>query len=53
MADMREDEFVPIILGRPFLATVGALFDVRKGLMTFDIGGKVLEFKITRRIDPP
>ena len=53
IADMRADEHVPIILGRPFLTTVGALFDVRAGRMTFDIGGEVLEFEIERRIDPP
>ena len=53
IADMGADEQVPIILGRPFLATVGALIDVRKGRMTFDIGGEVLEFKIERCIDPP
>ena len=50
---MREDEFAPIILGRPFLATVGAIINVRKGFMTFDIGGEVLEFEITKRLDPP
>ena len=29
--DMEEDKEIPIILGRPFLATGGALIDVQKG----------------------
>ena len=29
--DMEEDEQIPIILGRPFLATGRALIDVQKG----------------------
>ena len=29
--DMEEDERIPIILGRPFLATGRALIDVQKG----------------------
>ena len=29
--DMEEDRSIPIILGRPFLATAGALIDVQKG----------------------
>ena len=44
IGDVKVDEEVPIILGRPFLATVGAVINVRKGRMTFDIGGEMLEF---------
>jgi hypothetical protein len=33
--DIREDSKTPIILGRPSLATVGALIDVKKGKLTF------------------
>ena len=29
--DMEEDTEVPLLLGRPFLATVAALIDVKKG----------------------
>ncbi|XP_050896521.1 uncharacterized protein LOC127103296 [Lathyrus oleraceus] len=29
--DIKEDSHVPIILGRPFLATVGAIIDMKKG----------------------
>ncbi|XP_050916592.1 uncharacterized protein LOC127131717 [Lathyrus oleraceus] len=33
--DIKEDSHIPIILGRPFLATVGAIIDVKKGRLTF------------------
>ncbi|XP_050908239.1 uncharacterized protein LOC127121850 [Lathyrus oleraceus] len=33
--DIKEDSNIPIILGRPFLATVGAIIDVKQGKMTF------------------
>ncbi|XP_021835315.1 uncharacterized protein [Spinacia oleracea] len=32
--DMDEDSHVPIILGRPFLATAGAIIDVKQGVIT-------------------
>ncbi|XP_062118876.1 uncharacterized protein LOC133832566 [Humulus lupulus] len=35
--DMEEDENVPIILGRPFLATRQALIDVQKGELTLRV----------------
>ena len=38
--DMEEDDSVPIILGRPFLATAGAVIDMRELLMTLDICGE-------------
>jgi Retrotransposon gag protein len=45
--DIEEDESVPIILGRPFLATAGAVIDMRELLMTLDICGEqvVYDFK--------
>ena len=42
--DIEEDTQVPIILGRPFLATAGACIDVREGLLTFDICGEKVKF---------
>lgn len=33
--DIKEDSNIPIILGRPFLATVGAIIDVKRGKLTF------------------
>ena len=38
--DMEEDDNVPIILGRPFLATAGASIDMRELLLTFEICGE-------------
>ena len=48
--DIEEDESVPIILGRPFLATAGAVIDMRELLMTLDICGEqvVYDFKDSR-----
>ena len=46
--DMAEDPHVPIILGRPFLATAGALIDVKKGLMTFNICDEFVEFSFNK-----
>ncbi|PNX82894.1 hypothetical protein L195_g038931 [Trifolium pratense] len=34
--DNREDSNTPIILGRSFLATVGAIIDVKRGKLTFE-----------------
>ena len=36
--EMDEDVEIPIILGRPFLATAGAVIDVKHGELTFSIG---------------
>ena len=44
VGDIKIDPVAPILLGRPFLATVGALIDVRRGRMTFDIKGQELSF---------
>ena len=35
--DMEEDKDIPIILGRPFLATGGAIIDVRGGKLTLQV----------------
>ena len=39
---------MPIILGRPFLATVGALVDMEKGQMKFWLNNEVAIFNICR-----
>ena len=44
VADIIIDKEAPILLGRPFLATVGAIIDVKRGHMTFEIGREKLEF---------
>ena len=49
--DMKEDPLVPIILGRPFLATVGAKFDVINGKVTFEIGEDKVEFHFNKALN--
>ena len=46
--DMSEDPFAPIILGRPFLATVGAIIDVKRARMTFEVGNETVEFHFNK-----
>ena len=41
---MAEDYRTQIILGRPFLATVGCKIVVQKGRLTFDVGEHHVEF---------
>jgi hypothetical protein len=43
--EMGERENPPLILGRPFLKTVGATIDVGKGEIKFDINGERSSFK--------
>jgi hypothetical protein len=43
--EMGEREKPPLTLGRPFLKTVGATIDIRKGEIKFDINGERSSFK--------
>jgi hypothetical protein len=50
--EMGEREKPPLILGRPFLKTVGATIDVGKGEINFDInGGERSSFKFQPRLE--
>ncbi|KAL8461940.1 hypothetical protein ACS0TY_033139 [Phlomoides rotata] len=44
--DMVEDRSIPLILVRPFLATGGAMIDVRNGELTLDVNGEKVSFNI-------
>ncbi|KAL8492420.1 hypothetical protein ACS0TY_023852 [Phlomoides rotata] len=44
--DMVEDRVIPLILGRPFLATGGAMIDVRNRELTLDVAGEKVSFNI-------
>ncbi|XP_031127528.1 uncharacterized protein LOC116029620 [Ipomoea triloba] len=44
--DIEEDTKVPIVLGRPFLATAGALIDVRRGKLVMEVAENKIEFDI-------
>ncbi|XP_048502790.1 UBA domain-containing protein Mud1-like [Beta vulgaris subsp. vulgaris] len=45
--EMEEDANIPIILGRPFLATAEAIIDMKKGKITFEIGDEKMEYTLT------
>lgn len=44
--NMDEDPDVPIILRRPFLATVGVKIDVKAGKLSLSVGDEKLEFRL-------
>jgi hypothetical protein len=48
---MGEREKPPLILGSPFLKTVGATIDVGKGEIMFDINGERSSFKFRPRLE--
>jgi hypothetical protein len=49
--EMGEREKPPLILGRPFLKTVGATIDVDKGEIKFDINGEKSSFKFRPHLE--
>jgi hypothetical protein len=49
--EMGERKKPPLILGRPFLKTVGATIDVGKGEINFDINGERSSFKFRPRLE--
>jgi hypothetical protein len=49
--EMGEREKPPLILGRPFLKTVGDTIDVGKGEIMFDINGERSSFKFRPRLE--
>ena len=44
--NMEEDTQVPLLLGRPFLATGAALIDVKKKELTLRVGEEAVHFKL-------
>ncbi|XP_024021746.1 uncharacterized protein LOC112091715 [Morus notabilis] len=51
--DMEEDQEIPIILGRPFLATKKALIDVHDGNLTLRMNGEEVKFNISNAMKFP
>ena len=51
--DMEEDEKIPIIMGRPFLATGRALIDVQKGELMLRVDKEEAVFPVFSPIDIP
>ena len=50
---MEEDTQVPLLLGRPFLATGAALIDVQKGELALKVGNEAVQFIINRSMEHP
>ncbi|KAJ9544480.1 hypothetical protein OSB04_024187 [Centaurea solstitialis] len=51
--EMVEDVNTPIILGRPFLATAGAIIDVKKGKLSLNVGRDKVEFELRKSMGLP
>ena len=47
---MEEDTQVPLLLGRPFLATRATLIDVQKGELTLRVGDEVVQFNLHKSL---
>ena len=45
VVDIPEDQDVPIILGRPFLAIAGAIVDVKNGRIVFQVSDEMVGFE--------
>ena len=51
--EMEEDSQVPILLGRPFLATAGVIIDVKNGRLAFNVGKETVEFDLAKLMKNP
>ena len=49
--DMEEDNEVPLILGRPFLATSRAMVDMSDGKLTLRVGEKEMKFGVGQKLE--
>jgi len=50
---IEENPDVPIILGRPFLATAGAIVDVKNGRIVFQVSDEMVEFELENVMKGP
>ena len=50
---IEEDTQVPMLLGRPFLATGAALIDVQKGELTLRVGDEAVQFNLHKILTQP
>ena len=51
--DIDEDVHIPIILGRPFLHTAGAVIDVKNGSLTLTVGDDKVTFNLNSALKSP
>ena len=49
--DIEEDSQVPMLLGRPFLATEAALIDMQKGVLTLRVGEEAADFNLLQSLN--
>jgi len=53
VVDIKEHYEIPIILGRPFLATAGTVINVKYGKIVFHVGDEKVEFEISNLMKGP
>ena len=51
--DIEEDKKVPLLLGRPFMATGAALIDVKKGELTLRVGEEEVHCNLNKSLKQP
>jgi len=51
--EMEEDSRIPIILGRPFLATTGAMINIKRGKLSLQVGDEKVEFSLPQVMASP
>ena len=51
--DIEEDKKIPLLLGRPFLATGATLIDVKKGELSLRVGIKEVGFNLNQSLKQP
>ncbi|XP_075515749.1 uncharacterized protein LOC142550560 [Primulina tabacum] len=52
--DMENSQNIHVILGRPLLAAVGAVIDVKRGKMTMEVEGQLVAIRASKKsYDPP
>ena len=51
--NMEEDKQIPLLLGRPFLATGTTLIDVKKGELTLRVGDEAVHFNLNHILKQP
>ena len=51
--DIEQDKQVPLLLGKPFLATREALIDVKNGELTLRVGNEVVQFNLNHSLKQP
>jgi len=51
--EMEEDSRIPIILKRPFLATAGAMIDVKNDKLSLQVGDEKVKFSLPQSMASP